>query len=89
MTTGSDDHEPAPPRPTKGRRAYLALREVVIIVVIALVASSLLRAYVVQAFYVPSGSMLPTIQLQDRILVSRIGNIERGEVVVFQDPGNW
>ena len=65
------------------------LREVVIIVAIALVASALLRAFVVQAFFVPSGSMLPEIQLQDRILVSRIGEVDRGEVVVFEDPGGW
>jgi signal peptidase I len=64
-------------------------REVVIIVAVALIASALLRAFVVQAFFVPSGSMLPTIQLHDRILVSRIGDIDRGEVVVFEDPGNW
>ncbi len=64
-------------------------KELVIIVVIALVASALLRAFVVQAFFVPSGSMLPTIQLNDRILVSRIGDVQRGEVVVFEDPGGW
>jgi signal peptidase I len=64
-------------------------REVVIVVAVALVASALLRAFVVQAFFVPSGSMLPEIQLHDRILVSRIGDIDRGEVVVFEDPGNW
>ncbi|MEP6664977.1 MAG: signal peptidase I [Nocardioidaceae bacterium] len=64
-------------------------RELVIIIVIALVASALLRAFVVQAFFVPSGSMLPEIQLQDRILVSRIGDVHRGEVVVFEDPGGW
>ncbi len=65
------------------------LREIVIIVVVALVASALLRAFVVQAFFVPSGSMLPEINLNDRILVSRIGGIDRGEVVVFEDPGGW
>jgi signal peptidase I len=65
------------------------VRELVIIVVIALVASALLRAFVVQAFFVPSGSMLPEINLQDRILVTRIGDVHRGEVVVFEDPGGW
>ena len=79
----------ATPTPTAGRRLYLAARELVLVVVIALVASALLRAFVVQAFYVPSGSMLPAIQLNDRILVSRIGDVERGEVVVFEDPGHW
>lgn len=70
-------------------RAGRAVRELVIIVVVALVASALLRAFVVQAFFVPTGSMLPEIHLHDRILVSRIGDIERGEVVVFEDPGGW
>jgi signal peptidase I len=65
------------------------VRELVVIVVVALVASALLRAFVVQAFYVPTGSMLPAIKLHDRILVSRIGGIHRGEVVVFGDPGGW
>ncbi len=71
------------------RRTGRFVREMVIIVAIALIASALLRAFVVQAFFVPSGSMLPAIQLQDRILVSRIGDVERGEVVVFEDPGGW
>ncbi|MGI8577251.1 MAG: signal peptidase I [Nocardioidaceae bacterium] len=75
--------------PSTARRAFRATRELVVIVVIALVASALLRAFVVQAFFVPSGSMLPEIRLDDRIVVSRIGDIERGEVVVFQDPGGW
>ena len=64
-------------------------RELLIIVVVALVASALLRAFVMQAFFVPTGSMLPGIEPDDRILVSRIGDIERGEVVVFEDPGGW
>ena len=68
---------------------WRTIREIVVIVVIALVASALLRAFVIQAFFVPSGSMLPAIELNDRILVSQIGEIERGEVVVFEDPGGW
>jgi signal peptidase I len=64
-------------------------REIVIIVAVALIASALLRAFVVQAFFVPTGSMLPEIHLHDRILVSRIGGLHRGEVVVFEDPGGW
>jgi signal peptidase I len=93
---GSDG---GPPQPVRDRRAHhkrsglsrmlVVAREVAIVVVVALIASALLRAFVVQAFFVPSGSMLPTIKLNDRILVSRIGGIERGEVVVFEDPGNW
>jgi signal peptidase I len=78
------------PRKKSGlSRLLVVAREVAIVVAVALIASALLRAFVVQAFFVPSGSMLPTIKLQDRILVSRIGGISRGEVVVFEDPGNW
>ncbi len=77
------------PRPTLLGTAGRLIRELVLIIVVALVASALLRAFVVQAFYVPTGSMLPTIHLHDRILVSRIGGIHRGEVVVFEDPGGW
>jgi signal peptidase I len=79
----------APETPGRGRRIFHGARELAVIVAIALIASALLRAFVVQAFYVPTGSMLPTIQLHDKILVSRIGGIHRGEVVVFEDPGDW
>ncbi len=80
------DPMPAPPE----RSGFLrGARELAIIVVVALVASALIRALVVQAFFVPTGSMLPEIQLNDKILVSRIGGVHRGEVVVFKDPGGW
>jgi signal peptidase I len=69
------------------------LRELVIIVGVALVLSVLVRTFVAQAFYVPSGSMEDTLQVQDRILVSKLstefGGVERGQIVVFTDPGGW
>lgn len=87
----ASNHSAKPPPKKRSALTTIGhvLREVVIVVVVALVASALLRAFVVQAFFVPSGSMLPEIQLHDRILVSRIGDIDRGEVVVFEDPGDW
>jgi signal peptidase I len=46
------------------------------------------RTYVAQTFYVPSGSMIPTLQIGDRILVDRlpfaVHNIHRGDIVVFK-----
>jgi len=91
--TSVDPDAPSEPvvvaEPGPGRRIFHGAREVVLIVAIALVVSALLRAFVVQAFYVPTGSMLPEIQRHDKILVSRIGGIHRGEVVVFEDPGGW
>lgn len=70
-----------------------ALREVAIIVVVALVLSALVRTFLFQAFWIPSGSMEDTLLPDDRILVSKlttqVSGIERGEVVVFADPADW
>ncbi|MEI2779187.1 MAG: signal peptidase I [Tetrasphaera sp.] len=52
--------------------------------VLALVLVALLRNFVAQSFYVPSGSMIPTLQVGDRIIVNKLDHsIERGDVVVF------
>ena len=46
-----------------------------------------LRTFVLQAFFVPSGSMLPTLQIGDRIVVIKFGyTIHRGDIVVFDGP---
>ncbi|MBI1377766.1 MAG: signal peptidase I [Frankiales bacterium] len=70
-----------------------ALRELVVIVAVALVLSVLVRTFVAQAFYVPSASMENTLQIQDRIIASKLstefGGVHRGEIVVFTDPGGW
>ena len=65
------------------------MRELAVVVVVALVIAALLRAFVVQAFTVPTGSMENTIQTHQRIVVQKFGGVERGEVVVFEDPGGW
>jgi len=69
------------------------LREVGLIVLIAVVLSSLLRAFVVQVFWIPSESMHDTLVEDDRIAVSRVshwtGDIHRGDVVVFNDTLGW
>lgn len=55
--------------------------------------SALVRAFLVQAFYVPSASMEDTLLISDRIIASKItqtmSGVARGEVVVFKDPGGW
>lgn len=60
--------------------------------IFAALLSLLIITFVVQAFYIPSGSMEPTLQVDDRILVSkfsyRLGDIRRGDVVVFHYPLN-
>lgn len=69
------------------------IRETAIIVVSALVLSALVRAFLVQAFFVPSESMEDTLLVSDRIVASKIttrmAGVERGQVVVFKDPGGW
>jgi signal peptidase I len=69
------------------------LREVAIIVGSALVLSILVRTFLLQAFYVPSESMEDTLQISDRIIASKvntkISGVQRGDVVVFKDPGGW
>jgi signal peptidase I len=68
-------------------------KEVAIVVVTALILSSLIRILLVQAFYIPSASMEKTLMTNDKIIVSklstRIDGIRRGDVVVFVDPGGW
>lgn len=65
------------------------LVETILLVVIAVTVAALLRIFVVQVFVVPSGSMLPTIEQTDRIGVSKLSEPDRGDVIVFEDPGGW
>src|ERR1017187_7186789 len=68
------------------------LRETAVVVVVALVAALLLRTFVVQTFYIPSGSMEPTLQIGDRILVNKLSyhlhGVDQGNIVVFRRPAN-
>ncbi len=80
----------AAPAPSRGRRPGSFLREVPALVLIALALAILIKTFVVQAFYIPSESMLPTLQVGDRVLVNKVvykvGDIHRGDVIVFQNP---
>ncbi|MET0734023.1 MAG: signal peptidase I [Microbacterium sp.] len=88
----------ASPRSSKNatprRRGWLAfLRDVVVIVLIAVLVSFLVKTFVVRSFYIPSASMEDTLLINDRIFVDeitpRFGGYERGDIVVFRDPGGW
>jgi signal peptidase I len=69
------------------------LRELPILVVVALVVSLLIKTFLVQFFYIPSGSMENTLQIKDRVAVNKVPvisrDINRGDVVVFRDPAGW
>ena len=65
------------------------LREIAIVVIGALIASTLLRLFVVQMFVIPSESMENTLLKQDRVAVQKITGFQRGDVVVFRDTQGW
>jgi len=79
--------------PRKPRRKRSFWRDLAVIVVAALVLTILLKAFVVQVFSIPSGSMENTLLPGDRILVSKVvydfRSIQRGDVVVFSGAGSW
>ncbi|WP_316525935.1 signal peptidase I [Kitasatospora brasiliensis] len=69
-------------------------QELPILLVIALLLSLGIKTFFVQAFSIPSGSMEQTLAIGDRVLVDKFtpwfgAKPERGEVVVFRDPGGW
>ncbi|CAN5334002.1 N/A [soil metagenome] len=81
---------------TAGTRRKLPVwLETILLLVLALVVSILVKTFFVQMFFVPSGSMNPLFVKDDRIVVEKwsywgAGDIERGDVVVFADPGgSW
>ncbi len=82
--------EAGAPGPRKRKPLPLWL-ETIILLVIALVIASVIKTFFVQMFFVPSGSMEPLLKVNDRILVEKISYwtspVQRGDVVVFQDPG--
>jgi len=83
----------APARAKGAKRARSFWRDLVIIVIAALVLTIVLKAFVVQVFAIPSGSMENTLQPGDRVLVNklvyRFRDIARGDVVVFSGQGSW
>jgi signal peptidase I len=82
----STDFAPRPAAPKKTHR----LRETVIVAVIAVLIAVLLRTFVVQTFFIPSGSMEPTLQIGNRIVVDKLSyafhSVHRGDIVVFARP---
>ncbi|WP_420114088.1 signal peptidase I [Pseudactinotalea sp.] len=79
---------------TKHRNPVVAFfREVVIVLVSALAISLVLKTFLIQPFYIPSVSMETTLDVGDRIVVNKLApgpfDIERGDIVVFLDPGGW
>ncbi|MFI8764902.1 signal peptidase I [Streptomyces sp. R-07] len=81
-------------RKVKRRRQRSAIREIPVLITVAVLIALVLKTFLVQAFVIPSGSMEQTIRISDRVLVDKLtpwfgSRPQRGDVVVFKDPGNW
>ena len=78
----------------KERKQLPLWQETLLLLVIALGLAILIKAFFVQAFYIPSPSMEPQFVKNDRILVQKVsywggGGPQRGDIIVFKDPGGW
>ncbi|MFE5829489.1 signal peptidase I [Streptomyces sp. NPDC056508] len=87
-----DDEAGGSGRAPKKQRSFW--KELPLLVGIALVLALLIKTFLVQAFSIPSESMMNTLKKGDRVLVDKLtpwfgSEPERGEVVVFHDPGGW
>lgn len=69
------------------------VRDLVVIAVVAVVISVVVKTFFLRPFYIPSASMQPTLLEGDRVLVNLLVpapmELQRGDVIVFQDPGGW
>jgi signal peptidase I len=100
---GADDQDPddkgagggrhRAKRGRKPRRRRNFLTELVVLVAIAITLALVIKTYVVQAFYIPSGSMQNTLEIGDRVLINKLvyhtRGITRGDIVVFDGDGSW
>ncbi|MFE2375206.1 signal peptidase I [Streptomyces sp. NPDC059398] len=81
-------------RKVQRRRRRSTAREIPVLIIVAIVIALVLKTFLVQAFVIPSGSMEETIRIGDRVLVDKLtpwfgSKPQRGDVVVFKDPGHW
>jgi len=77
----------------ESRRQPSFWKELPLLIGVALVLALIIKAFIVQAFYIPSGSMENTLQVGDRVLVNkvvyRVRDITRGDIVVFNGLDSW
>lgn len=85
-TLEGETSEPAPEIEPQRRHSFW--RELPVLIVIAFAIALIIKTFLLQAFYIPSASMEPTLLIGDRVLVEKVGyrfgNPDRGDVVVFE-----
>ncbi|MCU1606003.1 MAG: lepB [Modestobacter sp.] len=98
MTPAARPARWGPRRPTEGEKKGSLLRELPVLLVIAFVLALLVKTFLVQAFFIPSGSMEQTLHgctgcTGDRVLVNKVpywfGTPQPGDIVVFKGPDTW
>jgi signal peptidase I len=87
---GIDDIGPTTPQKDSWGKQSRWWREAGLVLLVAFAVAIALRTFVVQTFFIPSGSMEPTLQIGDRILVNKLSyhlhGVNRGDIVVFARP---
>ena len=88
---GDDAPEGLPPLvAAEPQSATRVLREIPLLLGLAALIAFLVKTFVAQAFYIPSESMLPQLEVNDRVVVSklsyRLHEPRRGDIIVFDDP---
>lgn len=90
-TSGDQPRRRGLPWRRSGRRSFW--RELPVLALIAVLVAVLIRTFVMQTFFIPSGSMESTLLVDDRVLVNKVvydfREPHRGEIVVFQPPASW
>ncbi|MFI6523005.1 signal peptidase I [Spirillospora sp. NPDC050679] len=89
----STDDDAGGKRKDKDKKQGSFWKELPVLIGVALVLALVIKAFAVQAFYIPSGSMENTLQIGDRVLVNKIvyhtRDIARGDIVVFNGVASW
>ena len=88
LTTGRHDLTASLDATTTRNRSTW-LRDIAVVVVGAMFLTTLVRSFLLQPFAVPSPSMQDTLQISDKIVVSKAMGYKRGDVVVFRDELGW
>ena len=78
--------------PAAKRKGRSFWKELPVLIVVALLLTLVIKTYLIQAFYIPSGSMQNTLAIGDRVLVNKVvydvRSIHRGDIVVFSGDGS-
>ncbi|HWG01844.1 MAG TPA: signal peptidase I [Trebonia sp.] len=84
---------PPKSKPRRSRSKHSFWRELPVLIVVALVLALVIKTYLVQPFFIPSGSMQNTLAIGDRVLVNKVvyhlRGVARGDIVVFNGDGSW